>query len=898
MPGAVDNLEVTLCDGFHSRNYYVIGDTFLWNQYVYTQNIRNDTYWELSNAYFEGAAETVLTIDPGKSDFPGVYYKDSNIKIVKDHKYLISLEAKSSKEYIETSNSVLFPYYFKENFTKLEGSDSVSPTSFNKDNGEYKYKKGAIIIKANNNQDNLDKILGLRIETSTTPTTQSYSFVLRNLMVFDLTRMFGSGNEPTIEAFNEMFPGFYPANSGEYKSIFPKIIETKKGSSIRKVNIPSDFQIGLDGNGNQFFNGGMKKINNVFDEIGLLSQKEQLDLRINLRDLRWEYYASGDQSVFIASLNDVLAPDSESVVGNITCEALSGATTYTPASLNDVRNHTSNNIIAVGTGSFFKNYIVLWDSHLMPLSQQGSDVISKNVYNNVLNYHSFEQSYATKRIESVDLGALTWGIADISQDLKRLRAFLPDVKNPTSDGVTSNTKCIKYPVVTYKSIISSSPINKTIAIKNGEIYLWDIKLNNISDFSVVSQALSGVILYYELSTEKKVVPSFKMQQLQMFKNDGPAVTIACYNDIQKTTETGRFLLNYYANPEGTHTKESGFITSYERKRYMGKTVTWNQLINKKSFPNDGAVINGLTVTNTGNGTFSVDGTASANTSFSCGIVSVKAGNKYLICGCSKDDTTGSDQNNNYYFGVGGATAKQERVKGLGSEDPFRGVIFEQETNGDLSFNCWVKNGYVADRLVFKPQVFDLTEMFETFEEKEKPDTPEKFWSYFPNKVYPYNAGETQPLFKISRKSQHITNLIPISTDIDGSIYNGIGYKLDTRLSTNGIPAAAAGYLTTGFMPFTVGKTIYVNDFCLILSEQSNCKVVFYNADHTIIAAISAFGLINRYGYSVGQPLTWTVPIVVYDTGSGTDKDISTAAYIRLSIGGYNDTADSIICNIT
>lgn len=143
-----------------------------------------------------------------------------------------------------------------------------------------------------------------------------------------------------------------------------------------------------------------------------------------------------------------------------------------------------------------------------------------------------------------------------------------------------------------------------------------------------------------------------------------------------------------------------------------------------------------------------------------------------------------------------------------------------------------------------------------------------------------------------------TNQIPISTDTDGSIYCGSGYCVDTRLPTNGIPTAAAGYLTTGFMPFTVGKTIYVNKFCLSLSEQSNCKVAFYSADHTIIAATSAFGLINHYGYTVGQPLTWVVPSTVFDTGSGTNKDISTAAYIRLSIGGYNDTADSIVCNIT
>ena len=35
----------------------------------------------------------------------------------------------------------------------------------------------------------------------------------------------------------------------------------------------------------------------------------------------------------------------------------------------------------------------------------------------------------------------------------------------------------------------------------------------------------------------------------------------------------------------------------------------------------------------------------------------------------------------------------------------------------------------------------------------EPATPAAFWSYFDHKLYPYNVGETQPLFKISRKSQ-------------------------------------------------------------------------------------------------------------------------------------------------
>ena len=62
----------------------------------------------------------------------------------------------------------------------------------------------------------------------------------------------------------------------------------------------------------------------------------------------------------------------------------------------------------------------------------------------------------------------------------------------------------------------------------------------------------------------------------------------------------------------------------------------------------------------------------------------------------------------------------------------------------------IGSGYTANNLVFKPQLFDLTQMFGAGNE---PTTPAEFWSYFDHNFYPYNAGETQPLFKISRKSQ-------------------------------------------------------------------------------------------------------------------------------------------------
>lgn len=55
-----------------------------------------------------------------------------------------------------------------------------------------------------------------------------------------------------------------------------------------------------------------------------------------------------------------------------------------------------------------------------------------------------------------------------------------------------------------------------------------------------------------------------------------------------------------------------------------------------------------------------------------------------------------------------------------------------------------------------------------------------------------------------------TNQVPISTDTDGSIFNGVGYKENVRLSSSGGISGSAqnGSVTTGFMPW-YGDTTYL-----------------------------------------------------------------------------------------
>lgn len=177
------------------------------------------------------------------------------------------------------------------------------------------------------------------------------------------------------------------------------------------------------------------------------------------------------------------------------------------------------------------------------------------------------------------------------------------------------------------------------------------------------------------------------------------------------------------------------VVSYKRKLYMGRNIEWNQLVNYNNFQNQ-VITNGITFVSNGDGSIVANGTCTGDGA-SYNIIPWTAVNpaaKFLICGCPQGGSEFTykiwDTNYQSYkdFGEGCVTGDME------------------------AYSIWIniKSGTTVRDLVFKPQFFNLTKMFGAGNE---PTTPAEFWSYFDHKLYPYNAGETQPLFKISRKSQ-------------------------------------------------------------------------------------------------------------------------------------------------
>lgn len=84
---------------------------------------------------------------------------------------------------------------------------------------------------------------------------------------------------------------------------------------------------------------------------------------------------------------------------------------------------------------------------------------------------------------------------------------------------------------------------------------------------------------------------------------------------------------------------------------------------------------------------------------------------------------------------------------------------------------------------------------------------------------------------------NVTNQIPISTDDEGNIYNGIGYKSNTYIQTNG-DSGISGYYATGYIPCVAGDVIRFHNMSFVKGD-GNCRLAFYDADKTLLKFIGA-----------------------------------------------------------
>lgn len=96
--------------------------------------------------------------------------------------------------------------------------------------------------------------------------------------------------------------------------------------------------------------------------------------------------------------------------------------------------------------------------------------------------------------------------------------------------------------------------------------------------------------------------------------------------------------------------------------------------------------------------------------------------------------------------------------------------------------------------------------------------------------------------EIWREPKAYTNLVPTSTDTNGSIFNGVGYKDDVRLSSSGgiSGSAQVGGTTTGFIPWHGdGDVLRMKGVTWEHAQGRHYYVNFYDASKKFLVYFSA-----------------------------------------------------------
>lgn len=572
--------------------------------------------------------------------------------------------------------------------------------------------------------------------------------------LFNLTKMFGTGNEPaTVAEFRAMFPDdYYSYNAGELKTIMPTSVEA---SDIERFQLldKSKYQATTTINSVIFTNNGDGTItaNGTADATVYYRLDNAISVSVGHKLLIVSGISGGSWGSYLLYDDENLDHDGFDVsgIGKIYTAGASPAALY----IFIHKDYTANNLIfkpqlfdltqMFGAGNEPATPAEFWQKipeklyGYNPSAYKSVNIPSSKYFpdgmrsaGSAYDEVNFLSQKATKRISAVDMGTLNWSYEPVASH-ERFLASVDGIKI-ASGSAKGNLVCSKYTTASVDDVYLHTA-DKIIAVHNAIEQVW-VYDSSYTDASAFKAAMSGVMLYYELATPVETAITPSLQALSTYKG------FTSFSAPNSLTQNGPLSVTYYA--EGGNNPESGWLTSYKRKLYMGRNIEWNQLFDKNSTPskNSDAI------------TYSVDGninilrtTSAITTSYFNFLCNTIANHKYMIC--AKSLEWNSPNHSNLFIG----DSNYPDTASYAILTPSDLTKFFTATNETCYIKAYIS--YSAGNYEFKMnglQFFDLTQMFGTGNE---PATAAEFWSYFPNKVYPYNAGETQPLFKISRKSQ-------------------------------------------------------------------------------------------------------------------------------------------------
>lgn len=379
------------------------------------------------------------------------------IKNVKDHKYLIIANPLSG---VYGAGQLLFT-------SQVYGADTTG--------------HGAVIVNGSSN--------AVWYYTIYVYEGVTYDNVKLQPQIFDLTAMFGSGNEPTsVEEFEKMFPAdYYPYNAGEIISVGTEEI-VEQGANL-------------------YYGTDMLKCgSDDYEYIANSYRCKAIKLKPNTTYTL--SFTSDKTSEIILLMNVNTVVNSQPYLD------------FRKTSDNRSYRTGDNGCLYVGVcagnGSVMSADVVKRLSECEIMISEGDTPTAyapyhSNVYQipeairalpgygwsagTAKNYVDYENKRYVQCVGSVDLGTLTWKNGEsVSFETHELNGQ----KLTKSYGIAPNFVCPKYSTKTQNAMWGKTSITGITANANVDGYVY-VNDTSYTDVTAFKQAMQGVILYYELA---------------------------------------------------------------------------------------------------------------------------------------------------------------------------------------------------------------------------------------------------------------------------------------------------------------------------------------------------------------------------------------------------------------
>ena len=442
----------------------VKGNSVVWNQFIKNGDFATTTDWspyQSANVSLNwGDGLTVTSNYAGTGGDPISVKQAIAQPFILGHKYFVHFE-------FSTSNSSLTPLLecYNALYSNEKKLDYVQ-------SGNHYYSINN--VKATRTTDCYLKALGTKAVGDT--------WTFKNVMIIDLTQMFGAGNEPTtVEEFRALYPdSYYPYNAGELRNLVCSGIKTvgfNQWDGKVEVGFINDTTGNVNANQNYLHTDFIRVIPN-----------QEYYINTEQTNGRWGAWYDANKNYVAGILNydRVCTAPSNAAYIRLTIKT---ADSGNPSTFCFNLHHTG---WRAGDYEPYKEV-----THSLPLSQITNGEPLRYVYNSFAGeqYDEINETEYIKRIGVVDLGTLDWSWDEANSVFKTYGLV--------GNGNAYSFFCSKYTTTNYGF---SDMADKTIRSTRENLAVLGIKDSSFGpDASAFKASLAGVMLNYELA-EPVVTP--------------------------------------------------------------------------------------------------------------------------------------------------------------------------------------------------------------------------------------------------------------------------------------------------------------------------------------------------------------------------------------------------------